>query len=158
NNAITACPSGQVVLLAPGTFTIAEGNFVLVNDSITLRGSDPGTTILTRTGGAKLGSYIPGSNPSPMIILGPQEYNSGETATALTADADQGAYSVEVTSASGFSVGQIVRMDEASGAGWQPDVEGLGQIWAAPDYRVVWQKHNPSQPDIDDFSASQFPY
>jgi hypothetical protein len=157
NNAIAACPSGQVVLLAPGTFTIAEGNFVLVNNSITLRGSGPGTTILTRSGGATLGSYIPGSNPSPMIILGPQEYNVGVTATALTADADQGDYSVGVTSASGFSVGQIVLLDEASGAGWQPDVEGLGQIWAAPDYRVVWQKHNPSQ-DIDDFSDSQYPY
>jgi hypothetical protein len=158
NNAITACPSGQVVLLAPGTFTIAEGNFVLVNNSITLRGSGPGTTILTRPGGATLGSYEPGSNPSPMIILGPQEYNNGETATLLTADADQGAASVEVTSASGFSVGQIVQIDEASGAQWMPDVEGLGQIWAAPDYRVVWQKHNPPQPDIDDFAANQYPY
>jgi len=146
------------VLLNPGTFTIAEGNLVLINNSITLRGSGPGTTILTRTGGATLGSYTPGSNPSPMIILGPQAYNNGETATALTADADQGDTSVEVTSATGFFVGQIVLMDEASGAGWQPDVEGLGQIWAAPDYRVVWQKHNPSQPDIDDFSASQYPY
>jgi hypothetical protein len=158
NNAIAACPSGQVVLLNPGTFTVAEGNFVLINNSITLRGSGPGTTILTRTGGATLGTYIPGVNPSPMIILGPQAYNNGETATALTADADQGAASVEVTNASGFSVGQIVLMDEASGAGWQPDVEGLGQIWAASDYRVVWQKHNPSRPDIDDFSASQYPY
>jgi hypothetical protein len=71
NNAVTACPSGQVVLLAPGTFTVAEGNFVLINNSITLRGSGPGTTILTRIDGATLGSYIPGSNPSPIIILGP---------------------------------------------------------------------------------------
>jgi len=108
NNAIAACPSDQVVLLNPGTFTIAEGNFVLINNGITLRGSGPGTTILTRSGGATLGSYIPGSNPSPMIILGPQAYNNGETATALTADADQGATSVEVTSTSGFYVGQIV--------------------------------------------------
>jgi hypothetical protein len=158
NNAIAACPPEQVVLLAPGTFTIAEGNYVLVDNSITLRGSGPGTTVLTRTNGATLGSYIPGSNPSPMIILGPQEYNDNETATALAADADQGATSVEVASTSGFSVGQIVLMDEASGAQWMPDVEGLGKIWAAPDYRVVWQKHNPSQTDIDDFSASQYPY
>jgi hypothetical protein len=158
NNAIAACPSEQVVLLNPGTFTIAEGNFVLINNGITLRGSGPGTTKLTRSGGAALGSYIPGSNPSPMIILGPQAYNNGETATALTADVDQGATSVEVTSASGFYVGQIVLIDEASGARWQPDVEGLGQIWAAPDYRVVWQKHNPPQPDIDDFSATEYPY
>jgi hypothetical protein len=158
NHAIAECPSGQVVLLVPGTFIIAEGKSVLVDNSITLRGSGPGTTILTRIGGATFGTYIPGSNPSPMVILGPQEYNNTETAVALTADADQAASSVEVANASGFSVGQIVLLDEASGAGWQTDVEGLGQIWAAPDYRVVWQKHKPSQPDIDDFSAAQYPY
>jgi hypothetical protein len=64
----------------PGTFTVAERNFVLINNSITLRGSGPGTTILTRTGGATLGTYIPGANPFPMIILGPQAYNNGATA------------------------------------------------------------------------------
>jgi len=157
-NAIDSCPAGQVVSLAAGTFTIAEGNYVLINKGITLRGAGPGSTILTRTGGATLGSDTPGSNPSPMIIIGPQQYNNNVTATLLTADAAQGQSAVQVASTAGFSVGQIVLMDEASGAGWQPDVEGLGLIWASPDYRVVWQKHNPSQPDIDDFSADQYPY
>jgi len=155
--AIESCPSGDVVSLAAGKFTIAEGNFVLIDKGVTLRGAGAGATILTRTGGAKLGSYQPGKNPSPMIILGPQRWNNATTATALTADVRHGQYSVQVTSTRAFSVGQIVLLDEASGAGWQPDVEGLGQIWASPDYRVVWQKHNPSQPDIDDFSADQFP-
>jgi hypothetical protein len=158
NNAIAACPAEEVVLLNPGTFTIADGNYVLLNSSVTLRGSGPGVTILTRTDGATLGSYVPGNSPSPMIIVGPMGYNNNETATTLTADGEQGSYSVEVTNPAGFAVGQIVQIDEASGAQWMPDVEGLGQIWAAPDYRVVWQKHNPSQPDIDDFSASQYPY
>jgi hypothetical protein len=157
-NAINSCPTGQVVSLRAGTFTIAEGNYVLINKGITLRGAGPGVTTLTRTGGATLGSYAPGSNPSPVIILGPMRYNNNETATALTADGAQGANSVQVTSTAGFSVGQIVLIDEASGAGWQPDVEGLGQIWAAAGFRVVWQKHNPSQPDIDDFDAGQYPY
>jgi hypothetical protein len=162
NNAINACPAGQVVSLAAGTFTIAEGNYVLIDNGISLRGAGPGTTILTRTGGAVLGSYTPGSNPSPMIILGPMEYNNTQTATTLTADGEAAAYSVQVASAAGFSVGQIVMIDEASGAGWQPDriwaSAGYPQIWAAPDYRVVWQKHNPSYADVDDFSASQYPY
>ena len=57
--AIASCPAGQVVSLAAGAFTIAEGNFVLINKSITLRGVGPGTTILTRTGGATLGTYLP---------------------------------------------------------------------------------------------------
>ena len=155
--AINSCPAGQVVSLAAGTFTIAEGNFVLIPKGISLRGAGPGVTILTRTGGAKLGSYQPGKNPSPMIILGPQQYNNTTTATLLTANAERGRKSVQVTSTAGFSVGRIVLLDEVSGARWQPDVEGLGKIWAAPDYRVVWQKHHPSQPYIDDFSAGQFP-
>jgi hypothetical protein len=144
-NAINSCPAGEVVSLAAGTFTIGEGNFVLINKGVTLRGSGPGTTVLTRTGGAVLGSYNPGSNPSPMVILGPEEYNNNTTSTNLTADGAQGAYSVDVASTSGFSVGQIVLLDELSGAGWQTDVEGLGQIWAASDYRVVYQRHNPAQ-------------
>jgi hypothetical protein len=156
-NAIEACPLGRVVSLSAGSFTIAEGNYVLVDRGITLRGAGPGVTTLQRSGGAQLGTYIPGSNPSPIIIMGPMRWNNTETATSLTADVAAGAYSVQVASTSGFSVGQIVLLDEASGAAWQPDVEQLGQIWAAPDYQVVWQKHNPAQ-DFDDFSSDQYPY
>jgi hypothetical protein len=156
-NAINSCPVGEVVTLAAGTFTIAEGNYVLVNKGITLRGAGPGITTLQRTDGATLGSDSPGSNPSPIIIVGPQEYNNNQIATALTADVAGGANSVQVTSTSGFSVGQIVYLDEASGAAWQTDPEGYGQIWASPDFRVVWIKHNPSQ-SFDDFTASQYPY
>jgi hypothetical protein len=156
-NAINACPLGQVVRLGAGTFTIAEGTYVALNKGITLRGEGPGVTILQRTNGARLGSYVPGANPSPMIIVGPQRYNNTQTATALTADATNGTYSVQVANASGFSVGQIVKLDETSGAGWQTDCCGRGQIWASADFRVEWQKHNPPQ-SYDDFSSSQYPY
>ncbi|HWA89696.1 MAG TPA: hypothetical protein VG889_06645 [Rhizomicrobium sp.] len=156
-NAIDACPDGQVVQLAAGRFTIEEGNLVLIHKPVTLRGAGPGATVLTRKGGAKLGSDQPGESPSPMIVLGPQRYNNDTAAIALTADAKHGAASVAVASAQGFSVGQVVLLDEASGASWQPDVEGLGRIWASRDYRVVWQKHDPPQPFLDDFDAEQFP-
>ena len=36
-------------------------------------------------------------------------------------------------------------VDELSGAGWQPDPLGRGKIWAAPDWRVTWQLHDPPQ-------------
>jgi hypothetical protein len=156
-NAVNACPLGQVVQLAAGTFTIAEGSYVALNKGITLRGAGPGITILQRTDGAKLGSYIPGPNPSPMIIVGPQRYNNNQTAATLTADATHGTYTVQVTSTSGFSVGQMVKLDEASGAGWQTDCCGRGQIWASSDFRVEWQKHNPAQ-SYDDFSSGQYPH
>ena len=62
-----------------------------------------------------------------------------------------------VASAAGFSPGQIVLLDEASGASWQADPQGRGQIWASPDWRVVWQKHDPVVPYVDDFAADAFP-
>jgi hypothetical protein len=156
-NAINSCPAGQAVSLGAGTFTIAEGNFVLLNKGITLRGAGPGITTLQRTNGAKVGSYQPGSKPSPMIIVGPQRWNNNITSTTLTADAAAGTKSVAVANPSGFSVGQIVLLDEASGAGWRTDPQERGQIWASPDFRVVWQKHNPAQ-SYDDFDANTYPY
>jgi hypothetical protein len=156
-SAINSCPVGQAVSLGAGTFTIAEGSFVLLNKGITLRGAGPGVTTLQRTNGAKVGSYQPGSKPSPMIIVGPQRWNNNTTSTTLTADAAAGTNSVAVANPSGFSVGQIVLLDEASGAGWRTDPQKRGQIWASPDFRVVWQKHNPAQSN-DDFDASTYPY
>jgi hypothetical protein len=156
--AIENClPPGQVVELAAGTFTIAEGNYVLVDRGITLRGAGPGKTLLQRTGGAVLNNETGGNNPSPIIIVGPMRYNNTFFSTNLTADAAVGRNSVAVHSVAGFSVGQIVLLDEASDAGWQTDPQGRGKIWAEPDFRVVWQKHNPSLPDIDDFTSSQTP-
>jgi hypothetical protein len=156
--AIDACPAGQVVSLASGTFTIAEGNYVLLDRGVTLRGAGPGKTILQRTNGAKLGSYSPGSNPSPMVIAGSARWGNGFTiATNLSADTKPGDTSVQVADATGFSVGQVVLLDESSGAGWQTDPTGQGQVWASPDFRVIWQKHNPSL-NGDDFDSSTYPY
>jgi len=166
--AINNCAAGDVVLLAAGTFTIKDGNFILINKGITLRGAGPCAgnttcTLITRTNGCPPLSPSSngncGSNPSPFIIVGPEQYNNWMYSTNLTADAAQGAYSIQVSSTSGFSVGQIVLLDETSGAAYQPDVGvgGNSKIWAAPDYRVVWQKHSPSQSE-DDFSSSQYPY
>jgi hypothetical protein len=110
---------------------------------------------LQKTDGAKPNSYIPGPHPSPLIIVGPMRWNNTTTSTNLIADAAKGAYAVTVASAAGFSAGQIVLLDEASGAGWQADPQGRGQIWASQDWRVVWQKHNPVFSG-DDFAANQF--
>ncbi len=119
-NAIAACPPGDVVMLGAGTFTIAEGNYVQLNTGITLRGAGPGKTILQRTDGAQLNSYTPGANPSPIILVGPQRwFGSWGTTTTLTSDGAAGANSINVASTAGLSVGQIVLLDEASGAKWQ---------------------------------------
>src|SRR5262249_6014521 len=47
---------------------------------------------------------------------------------------------------------------EASGSGWRPDrVNPNEQIWASPDYRVVWNVHNPSM-NGDDGTPDIFSY
>jgi hypothetical protein len=170
NNAIAACPAGEVVMLAAGTFNIAEGSVINITNGITLRGEGPGVTIIDVPNGAVLNSYVcalSNCNYSPAILIGPPINETTWTPTALTADAAQGATSVTVASTAGFAVGAWVLIDEASGAGWQTDPMGYGQVWAAPDWlsssntpatgRVMWQKHNPSQ-SWDDFTASEYPY
>ena len=42
--AINGCPEAQVVKLTKGNFIISEGNFLLINKGITLRGAGPGRT------------------------------------------------------------------------------------------------------------------
>ena len=151
--AIDRCPAGQVVQLSAGTFTIGTtGGYILVNKAITLRGAGPGQTILQKTNGATPGSYFPGPHAAPIVIVGPARYvDAGGTSTNLTSDAVKGAYSVNVASAAGFSAGQFVLLDELSNASWQTDPGGRGQIWASPDFRVVWQRHNPPLSTDDPF-------
>jgi hypothetical protein len=159
--AINACPAGQVVQLAAGTFTIAEGSYILLNKRITVRGAGPGSTILTRpTGtscqgsqpagtGATMNCPYGGPSPSEMFHISPVGRYVGNNikACALTSDATAGSYSITVSSscASMFAAGQQVLLDELSGAQWMPDPENTSaQIWAASDYRVSYHIHNPT--------------
>ena len=174
NNAIASCPAGEVLMLAAGTFNLAEGKWITLSKGMTLRGAGPGSTIINVPNGAVMSSDVcalagtTGCSAAPAIIVGPPRWTEKwSTPTTLTADAAQGATSVTVASASGFAVGQWVLIDEASGAGWQTDPMGYGQIWAAPDWlsssstpatgRVAWQKHNPPQ-SFDDFTSTTYPY
>jgi hypothetical protein len=69
----------------------------------------------------------------------------------LSTDAVQGSASVTVANGSIFSSGEMVLLDETSGASWQPDVSQLStSIWASPDYAVTWQLHKPAVSGIDD--------
>jgi len=138
------------VLLSAGTFTVNSGNFLLIDKGITLRGAGPEQTTLQKTDGAKPGVEATGPKPSPIVILGPMRWNGGfADSTNLTADAVKGEYSIVVASTTGFKAGQTVLLDELSGASWQTDPCGRGRIWAAPDFRVVWQLHDPRQPTDD---------
>ena len=139
-----------------------------MHSPITLRGSGAGVTILKKTNGARertsqvvagtngiLTPVDPGSytyDTQPIIIIGPSRWPGPDKRTSqnLTADGQQGAFSVTVANGSGFSAGQFVLLDELSGASWQPTPAGFpsaARVWRGD--RVAWNIHNPSQPGDD---------
>lgn len=162
-SAIDRCPAGQVVALTEGTFIINAGAYILLNKGITVRGQGPGRTILSKTDGAQPFVEAVGKKPSPLIVVGPAIFSATPDSSgvagsvALTADAEKSSRTIEVADARNFTAGQIVLLDEASGAAWQPDGQGRGRIWAAPDWRVVWKKHDPPVKYVDDFGPDSFP-
>lgn len=150
--ALDRCPAGQVVQLSAGTFL--ANDYVIIWKAITLRGAGAGKTVLQRTNGAKINQEIvPESRPN--IIIGPNRWPKSDVYASqnLVVDAAKGAYSITIANAAGFRKGQFVLLDEESGASWQPDRLGRGQIWASPDYRVVWRLHKPPHPSDDGLEA-----
>ena len=175
--ALDSCPANQVVMLNAGTFTL-NTSFVLVHSSITLRGSGAGVTILNKTNGAKprTSTVVSGTNgiltpvdpgtysydAQPVVIVGPSRWPGPDSSTSqnLTADGQQGATSVTIANASGFTAGQFVLLDEMSGASWQAVPAGFGcsdnliatpcppEVWQGD--RVAWNMHFPEQQFQDD--------
>src|SRR5690242_4131595 len=60
NSAIASCPSGQTILLNPGTYTLTSG-ITLGASNVTLRGSGADQTILV-AGGGGVGCWGPAAN------------------------------------------------------------------------------------------------
>ena len=165
---LNRCPSGQVVMLAPGTFVVNK--HLLIHSAITLRGSGAGTTILRKTNGAKARTeqfrpVDPGTyqyDAQPVVIIGPSRWPGPDRSTAqnLTADGTPGSHSVTIANATGYTAGQFVLLDETSGASWQPVPPGFGcgnnavpspcppSVWQGD--RVAWNMHHPAQRYQDD--------
>jgi len=141
--AIDACRVGDVVRLSAGTFTV--NSYLLIKKAITLRGAGPGQTILQKTNGAVFNINV-ATDAQPILILGAARWPKPDSSTSqnLTVDVDKGAMSVTIANGSGFTKGQFVLLDELSGASWQTERLGHGQVWASPDFRVVWKLHNPA--------------
>ena len=163
------CPGEQVVLLNPGTFIV--NNYLLVHSNITLRGSGAGTTILSKTNGAKprtttvvsgtittggpLNDQIrmpadqSGIDVQPIVIVGHARWPKPDSTTSqnLTADGTQGSYSVTIANATAFTTGQWVLLDEISNWSYvtvPPGYSPPGIQVKAGDH-VVFQMHNPSE-------------
>jgi hypothetical protein len=191
NNAIAACPAGQVVFLEAGTFITK--NYVQLSNSVTLRGAGAGQTILKKPNGAKpretaivkgtTGIHVP-RDPStytydeqPNIVAGYQRWPVPDSTTSvnLTQDGAAGSYSVTLNRVVGYSPGQIVLIDELSGASWQATPPGYGcsdnstpspcppYVWREDPTtggRVAWTMHWSEQQYIDDnaYAAQCGPY
>ena len=110
NSALSGCPSGQTVLLSPGTYDTAGGT-IMIPSNVTLRGSGPKQTIVVETG-------VPTSTTIPVVQFGTQaafpfgpEPNPG-TSTAITGGTAQGSTKITVASASGISVGTLLMLTQ----------------------------------------------
>lgn len=163
--ALDNCPSGQVVLLGTGDFYLSTG-LILRTDNITFRGTRSSSSVYSRLVKPVAGrpsTAGQGSSPYDAVTVSKAaslNLDGATTAfaasTTLSANGTKGSYSITVTSATGFSVGDLVRVDELSNAAFRTDPRGGGTIWASSDFRVTYQCTNP--PDgLEDFTGGTLP-
>jgi hypothetical protein len=111
NSALSACPSGQAVLLAAGTFRV-NGN-INVPANVTLRGAGANQTILNAHGSSH-----------GVINLGSGSPNY--PGVSVTSGATSGSTSIGVSSASGISVGTYLMITELNDASYVSTAGGEG--------------------------------
>ncbi|HXU03988.1 MAG TPA: glycosyl hydrolase family 28-related protein, partial [Polyangia bacterium] len=134
NAAITACPEGQVVKLAAGTYTVSAT--IKVNKGVVLRGAGSqgaamGGTTIVKTGGNSVIQI--GSSQDQACYAS----NHG-TAIALAEDAVKETTTIRVASgASGFAAGDLALVDEADDS---PIQEGDCQYFKRVDKRSVSER------------------
>jgi hypothetical protein len=161
NSLINSCASGTVVELAAGTFRMGRGHYVAITKGIALRGAGADKTILVNPLNTFTTKSNGNGNPgdgTPIIIVGPGRWVNPDGGARcngftpyqkkfmqlLSVNAAKGSHSVTVADGSIFAPGQMVLLDQTSGAGWQPDiVRNSTSVWASPDYAVQWQVHRP---------------
>jgi hypothetical protein len=113
NAAISACPDGQVVQLAAGTYTVSST--IQITKSVVLRGAGSG-------GAAKNGTTIVKTGGGTVVQIGTDKdqacaQSSFDTAVPLTADATKEGKTVTVgTSASKFKAGDFALIDQEDDA------------------------------------------
>jgi hypothetical protein len=130
---LDSCPSGQVVMLNPGTFIV--NNLLLLHSPITLRGSGKGSTILYKTNGShgRLPTTVAGTtgihDAEPPYATG--SFTGSISGTTLTITAvGSGVLNVgDALSGTGISPGTVVTA--ASGS------DGVGSYTVSPSQTVA---------------------
>ena len=110
NGAIAACTDG-VVRLSAGTYTLSSGLTFRGASNVTLRGAGPDQTIVRFTGADSCGGLH-----ADVCVRGTSDIWSGNVpATAIrnwTAGYEKGTTTINLDSAAGLSVGQVVVLDQ----------------------------------------------
>jgi hypothetical protein len=112
-SAISACPSGQVVKLSAGTFSV--GSPITVKSGVTLRGAGMGTTIIKGASGMS-GAFVMGFSAGSYL----------GTSLNITGGFSKGSSTITTGAAHGWSVGDIVLIDQLNNAGGDPVVTNVG--------------------------------
>jgi hypothetical protein len=99
NSALAACPSGQTVSLAAGTYSISGS--ITVPSNVTLRGAGANSTVLNATGGG--GNVI-------NLGTGSVSYNP----VNITGGATSGSTSISLSNASGIKAGTYLVIAETN--------------------------------------------
>jgi hypothetical protein len=111
--AISNCPTGQVVKLNAGTFKVSSS--ITMKSGITLRGAGMGTTIIQGASGMS-GYYLIG------FLTKPAE----GTSFAIAAGMSKGSTTITTASPHGWSVGDIVLIDQLNNTTGDPVVTSVG--------------------------------
>src|SRR5262245_18649212 len=169
NNALNACPPGQVVKLAAGTFLVNDNPVFMTKTGLTLRGAGPGVTIQKKTNGSfpRTTTPIPNtsnpvlmapdgrqlSNQAPVVFIGPGQFGGPDVSGSknLTVDGAQGATTVTVADTTGLTAGTFVLLDELTGGAWVQAPKGASgtlndttsKVWAGD--RIAWNMHLPQR-------------
>jgi hypothetical protein len=117
NSAIAACPSGQVVFLSAGTYTLASGINFNGHGNISLRGAGPTKTILQFTGGDSChgnGGDVCVTDSTGFFQGSAAVQPGGSNAHNWTAGYTKGATQITLDSVTGLSVGQVIILDQAN--------------------------------------------
>ncbi|MFT3736867.1 MAG: glycosyl hydrolase family 28-related protein [Rhodocyclaceae bacterium] len=126
--ALNACPAGQVVRLAAGTFKISGMGLEIARSNVTLRGAGSSATKLVQADNA---SY-------PVIIVGTRWVKHTES-RPLTANGAKGSYSITVSSAASLKIGEIITLNQVS--------DDTRSDTVAPVRKVYWGKNTLSPTD-----------
>jgi hypothetical protein len=110
NSAIAVCPSGQVVKLAAGTYTLSAGIEFKAKSNVTLRGAGPDATFIVFTGNTRACSGLKAG--ICLVNAYPNDGQNFARSANWTAGFAQGATSITLDNTPDLKVGSQIILDQ----------------------------------------------